>query len=279
MDAIHGEGPIWVEREQALYWVDIQAPAIWRMDDASGALRKWTPPGWICSIAPRAGGGFIAGAEHGFMAIDLDADRYDLIANPEQDLPTNRFNDGKVDRRGRFWAGTMDNGEKKVTGSLYRLDPDLSWTKIDSNYHVTNGPAFDAEGRLMYHTDSGLRTIYLFDVDGDGNVSNKRVFATFDEQQGYPDGMTVDAEGCLWVAFWDGWCVRRLSSEGRILREIKIPTQRTSSCMFGGPKLDRLYVTSCRTGLDEKTLAAQPLAGALFMIETDVCGIAERPFG
>ena len=225
------------------------------------------------------GGGFIGGSRHGLLAIDLDRQSYERIVDPEPELPDNRFNDGKVDRHGRFWAGTMDNREEEATGALYRIDPDLGWTLIDRDYRVTNGPAFSPNGRIMYHNDFGLRNIYAFDLDAAGTASNKRLFAHFPEEMGYPDGMTVDAEGCLWVAFWDGWAVRRLSPEGEVIQEIPMPVQRPTSCAFGGPALDRLFVTSARIGLNENALAVQPLAGALFMLETAIGGVAERPFG
>ena len=277
--AVLGEGPVWVAREGALYWVDIKGLAVLRWTEASGAVERWTTPFRVGSLAPRAAGGFVAGTERGFALIDPPAGRYELIGDPEPHLPDNRFNDGKLDRAGRFWAGTMDDREEEARGSLYRVDPDLSWTMIDEGYQVTNGPAFDPAGARMYHSDSGRRTIYAFDLDAAGRASNKRVFAHFREEQGYPDGMTVDAEGCLWVAFWDGWCIRRLAPDGRILEEVGVPVARPTSCAFGRSGLDKLFVTSARVGLNEKALAVQPLAGALFIVSPAVGGVAEKPFG
>lgn len=277
--AVLGEGPVWVEREQALYWVDIKAPAIFRRDEASGAVDRWTPPFRVGSLAPAAAGGFVGGAEKGLAWIDPVAGRYELFHDPEPELPHNRFNDGKTDRQGRFWAGTMDDREEAATGSLYRLDADMSVSRADAGYQVTNGPAFSPDGRTMYHSDSARQTIYAFDLDGAGGVSNKRVFAQFGDGDGYPDGMTVDAEGCLWVAVWDGWCIRRLSPAGERLQEVRMPVQRPTSCAFGGVALDRLYVTSARVGLAEKELTMQPLAGALFMIMPAAGGLPQTPFG
>jgi xylono-1,5-lactonase len=276
--AVLGEGPIWVERDQALWWVDIKGGAIFRWREAGG-VERWAPPLRICSLAPAARGGFVAGTERGFMWADPGAGRYDPIADPEAELPDNRFNDGKVDRSGRFWAGTMDDREEEPRGSLYRLDPDLRWNAIDSGYMVTNGPAFSPDGRTMYHTDSARRVIYAFELDADGQACDRRVLVRFGDDDGHPDGMTVDAEGCLWVAVWDGWRLQRLSPGGEMLQAVDLPIQRPTSCAFGGPALDRLFVTSARVGLEENALAVQPLAGALFMIETNVRGIAERPFG
>jgi sugar lactone lactonase YvrE len=278
VEATLGEGPVWVERDQALWWVDIKAPAIFRWSEAGG-VDRFTPPLWIGSLAPAARGGFVAGTERGLFRADPAAGLYEAIADPEALIPDNRFNDGKVDRSGRFWAGTMDNREEDARGSLYRLDPDLSWRVIDDGYMVTNGPAFSPDGRTMYHTDSAKRLIYAFDLDASGDAFRRRAFASFREEHGHPDGMTVDAEGCLWVAFWNGWCLRRLSPDGEVLQVVDMPVERPTSCAFGGPALDRLFVTSARIGLSENALAVQPLAGALFMLNTNVRGIADRAFG
>lgn len=274
-----GEGPIWVDRERALYWVDIKGPTIFRWTESSGEVKRWTPPLRVGSLAPHCAGGFIGGTEHGFARINLDAGRYELVHDPEPHYPDNRFNDGKVDRRGRFWAGTMDDREQEATGSLYRMDADGSVASIDSGYRVTNGPAFSVDGSRMYHSDSAAQTIFAFDLAPDGSTANKRVFAQFGEGDGYPDGMTVDAEDCLWVAFWDGWCIRRFAPDGSRIAEVKMPVQRPTSCAFGGEKLDQLFVTSARIGFDAAALRNQPQAGGLFRLKPGVKGIAERPFG
>lgn len=276
--AVLGEGPVWVERETALYWVDIKAPLIWRWDFGNDLVSHWTPPFRVGSLAPRAEGGFVAGTDQGFALVDLEANRYDVIANPEIDRPRNRFNDGKLDRAGRFWAGTMDDEEIEAAGALYRLDPDLRWERVDDGYRVTNGPAFSPDGRRMYHSDSAARTIYLFDLDDAGRALNKRPFARFGERDGYPDGMTVDAEGCLWVAFWDGWCVRRLDPDGLCIGTLAVPVQRPTSCVFGGPDLDRLFITSATVGLAQNQLAMQPFAGGLFVAMPGVYGAPGQCF-
>jgi sugar lactone lactonase YvrE len=275
--AVLGEGPIWVEAEQALYWVDIKGRKIFRLDSA-GDRTAWETPMRVGSIAPRAGGGFVAGTEHGFAEIDLDQARFDVFCNPEEDRPANRFNDGKVDAQGRFWAGTMDDREQEATGSLYRLQSDRSVEAVDRGYKVTNGPAFSPDGGTLYHTDSARRVIYAFELGSDGSVGERREFARFGEGDGYPDGMTVDSQACLWVAFWDGWCLRRLSPEGECLQTVKVPVQKPTSCAFGGPDLDQLYVTSASIGLDEHALALQPCAGGLLLLEPGVTGIAAMPF-
>lgn len=275
--AVLGEGPVWVSQEAALYWVDIKGRTIFRLDD-EGTLDQWATPFRVGSLAPRTSGGFIAGTDQGIASVDLKAGRFEIVENPEVHLPDNRFNDGKVDRHGRFWAGTMDDTERNATGTLYRIGPDLRPTAIDTGYRVTNGPAFSPSGDLMYHNDSARKVTYLFDIDRDGNAANRRVFATYGADEGYPDGMTVDAEACLWIAFWDGWCVRRYSPTGECLRTIELPVARPTSCAFGSSNLDRLYITSASIGLDEAARSVQPQAGGLFMASPGVRGLSEIPF-
>lgn len=274
-DAMLGEGPVWDVRENALYWVDIKGPTVFRWTAANGATDRWTPPYQIASLAPVASGGFIAGTRRGFAWADPATNRYDVTVNPEGDRPGNRFNDGKVDRHGRFWAGTMDDAERASSGALYRLDIDLTATRVDDGYRVTNGPAFDRAGLVMYHTDSARQTIFAFDLQSDGSVQNRRVFAQFASGQGYPDGMTVDTDDCLWVAFWDGGCVRRFAPDGRQIDEIALPVPRVTSCTFGGEDLTTLFVTTARIGLDPQT---HPLAGSLFSLRPGVAGLADTAF-
>lgn len=275
--AVLGEGPLWVAREQALYWLDIKGRKIFRLD-GDGQRSEWATPLRVGAIAAKASGGFIAGTEDGIADIDLAQSRFHVRIAPEADLPHNRFNDGKVDRSGNFWAGTMDDLEQEQVGALYRVAADYSLTRVDEGYAVTNGPAFSPDGRTMYHNDSGRQTTYAFDLDTSGRASNRRIFLSFGEGDGYPDGMTVDAEGSLWIAFWDGWCVRRFSTDGSLIETIRMPVARPTSCAFGGPALDRLYVTSASIGLDAAALSVQPNAGGLFMVATGVTGIAEQMF-
>lgn len=275
--AVLGEGPVWVVAEQALYWVDIKGFRIMRRD-AAGEVTQWPTPMRVGSVAPHADGGLIAGTEHGFARVDPASGRFDILADPEAERRTNRFNDGKVDRAGRFWAGTMDDTERAATGALYRLEADAAPVRVDDGYRVTNGPAFSRDGRVMYHTDSALQTVYAFDLDEHGTPANKRVFAQFGNEHGYPDGMTVDADDHLWIAFWDGWCVRRLSPDGDVVATIAVPVQRPTSVAFGGAGLDQLFVTSARVGLADEAMSAQPLAGGLFMLRPGVAGLPELPF-
>ena len=272
--AILAEGPVWVAPESAIYWVDINGKKVFRVHN--GETKSWDTPLKVGSIWPREDGGFVAGTEQGLAFTDFA--RFDLFANPEEGLPDNRFNDGKTDRQGRFWAGTMDNRERAARGTLYRLDPDRRLTAIDSGYRVTNGPAFSPDGRTMYHNDSSLQLTYAFDLDEAGNASNRRPFIQSGKGDGYPDGMTVDAEGCLWIAFWDGWSIRRFSPSGERLLQLDVPVQRPTSCAFGGDDLKTLFITSASRDLEGTELDRQPLAGGLFAADVGVQGIAELPF-
>jgi sugar lactone lactonase YvrE len=274
--AVLGEGPVWVRRESALFWVDIKGLKIFRLD-VRGKLTEWPTPMRVGSLAPRKSGGFIGGTEDGIAAIDSEAGRFDILFNPEEDRPGNRFNDGKLDRQGRFWAGTMDDGEREDSGTLYRIDDDLSWHAMDGGYRVTNGPAFSPDGKIMYHNDSARQLTYVFDL-ADGQPGERRIFLQFKEGEGYPDGMTVDSEGCLWIAFWDGWCVRRYSPGGEWLETLKMPVARPTSCAFGGLDLDQLYITSASVGLDQAARGMQPNAGGLFMVTPGVRGLDDAPF-
>ena len=277
-DAQLGEGPVWVEREDALYWVDIVTSRIFRWLARSGETTCWHPPFQVASLAPVAGGGFIAGTARGFAFVDPASERYEVIARPAAEPAGNRFNDGKLDRSGRFWAGTMDDAEQEATGALYRFEPAAEPRLIEGGYRVTNGPAFDLAGHRMYHTDTARQSISMFDLGEDGEVANKRLFARFEPSQGYPDGMTIDGEDCLWVAFWDGWCLRRFSPDGEQIAEVPLPVGRPTSCVFGGADLATLFITTARVKLSDGDLAGQPLAGSIFALESGVRGVADTLF-
>lgn len=276
---VMGEGPLWDEASQVLYWVDIKNPAVHRYTPATRASESWPMPEFIGCVALRASGGMIAGLRSGFAFLDLDSGTVEPIGNPEPELPGNRLNDGTCDEAGRFWVGSMDNAEREPTGSFYRLDPNLEWTRVDSGYVVSNGPAISPDGRSIYHTDSARRTIFVSDLSAEGEWRNKRVFLQFAAGDGFPDGMTVDADGCLWVAFWGGWRVSRFAPDGAKLCDIALPAAQITCCTFGGPRLDTLYITSASIGLDEAQRAAQPLAGGLFEVAVDARGVAACRFG
>ncbi|MGD1971926.1 MAG: SMP-30/gluconolactonase/LRE family protein [Desulfobacterales bacterium] len=271
--AILGEGPLWVARENAVYWVDIVGKKIHRFGLADGARCTWTFEAQVTSLAARQQGGFVGTVRNGFAFIDLETGAVEPIAMPETDLPGNRFNDGKVDAKGCYWAGSMDDGEKLETGSLYRLDGDLSLNKIDDNYFITNGPAFSLDGKTLYHTDTAKRTIYAFDVSEDGAIANKRVFVKLEaEEEGNPDGMTVDSQNCIWLSHFAGSRITRYSPEGQVLQVIAMPVPNITSCTFAGTDLDTLYITTARHLLSEEEIHQYPLSGSLFACKPGVTG-------
>lgn len=274
--AILGEGPCWSARDDSLLWVDINAPVVFQWSEAGGTQTHALSEK-ICSIVPRTSGGYIGAGYNGLVTLS-DNFAIDHVGNPEEHLIGNRFNDAKVDRHGRFWAGTMDHAEQKDSGTLYRIDHDLTWTAIDTGYRVTNGPAFSADGRTMYHTDSAIQRVYAFELNAQGDATNRRLHFQFTPEMGYPDGMTVDAENCVWIAFWDGWCIRRFAPDGSLLAEIPVPVQKPTSVAFGGPHMDRIFITSAARDLSEAELASQPEAGGMFAFAPGIKGIAELPF-
>ena len=260
-----GEGPIWDARAGVVRFVDIEQRHIHRFDPVTGAHATWTAPCRVGAIGVRGGGGFVAGTQHGFATLDPDAGSFAVIDHPEAHLPGNRFNDGKVDPHGTFWAGTMDDRKRERSGVLYCLRPDRTWAAVDLGYRITNGPAFSPDGMALYHTDTLARTTFAFDLTAAG-VANRRVFRDWRDVGGNPDGMTTDADGFLWVAFWGGGCLRRVSPAGVVVGEYLLPVANVTSAAFGGPVLDRLFVTTARQDLDAAALARQPLAGGLFEV-------------
>ncbi len=277
--AFLGEGPTWSATTQKLYWVDILAPSIQVSDPATGHTRTIRMPELVGAIVPRRQGGFVTAMQGGFKTVDLTTGAVTLVAAPEADRPGNRFNDGKCDRRGRFWAGTLALDTSPSAGSLYRLDPDGRVSTMETGIHVSNGLGWSPDDRRFYFTDSGRRQIFVYDFDLEsGRIENRRVFAELPEGAGTPDGLTVDAHGFLWSAQWDGWCVTRYDPDGKVERVINLPVPRPTSCIFGGPDLATLYVTSGRIRLSAAQLAESPLSGSVFALETGTRGLPENAF-
>lgn len=268
-----GEGVTWVAAENAVYWVDILGQRVNRLDLGDHSVREWTIPEMIGWLVPcRTGGGFIAGLKSGFHRLTLDPFALERIGAPEPDLPFNRMNDACPDPQGRIWAGTMSMDGSRADGALYRLDPDGTWTAVDRPYRIANGPAVSPDGRWLYHTDSALGLVYRFAKDG-GTLGARETFITFPEEWGSPDGMTVDAQGGIWIAHWGAGCVSRFSPDGVRERSIELPASQITRPCFAGPKLDRMFVTSAADGVDE------PHAGALFEIDPGCTGVAPCLFG
>lgn len=268
-----GEGPVWSSNEQAIYWVDIIKCRLQYWQPESNTYKSWTLKSEIGSYALREQGGAIVALKTGFAFLDFDSGETTALFDPEESLSENRFNDGKCDRQGRFWAGTIGANDSD-TGALYRFDTKGNCQTMRKHVKVSNGLGWSPDNKTMYYTDSPLQKIVAFDFDETtGNLSNERVFAEINN--GFPDGLTVDSEGYVWSAVWDGWRVERFAPDGSLSETIKMPVQRPTSCMFGGKNLDELFVTSASVGLNEKDLEAQPNAGNVFKIQTQTKGIPE----
>ena len=275
-----GEGPMWSPRDGALYWVDILTPAVHRFDTVK-QLDTEVKLGSMVSVAiPKATGGLLLATPGGIVTFDPDTKLLSPICHPESTRPGNRYNDGKCDRMGRLWIGSLDMATAANRGNLFRVDADGSWKKMDTGFTVANGLGWSPDNKLMYFTDSMRRTIYVYDFDlHAGEISNRRALITLDASDGTPDGLTVDQDGCLWVAIWDAWRVSRFSADGEEMLRIKMPVPRPTSCCFGGENLDTLYVTSASVRLNVEALAAAPQSGSLFAIRTPgIRGLPETIF-
>lgn len=274
-----GEGPVWRADTGRLVWVDILAPAIYIGDPATGEFETRPMPELVGAVVPRRRGGYVAATQAGFKAFDWASPSLSTISSPEADKPGNRFNDGKCDRRGRFWAGSMAINTVGGQGSLYRLDPDGRAHVMDSGFTVSNGLGWSPDDRRFYFTDTAAKRIYVYDFDLDsGAIENRRVFVQVPEGAGVPDGMSVDSEGFVWSAHWDGWCVTRYDPEGRVDRVINLPVPRPTSCAFGGDNLSTLFITSARIRLSAQQLAEGPLSGAVFSFPAGVRGQPDHAF-
>jgi sugar lactone lactonase YvrE/DNA-binding IclR family transcriptional regulator len=275
-----GEGPIWSPRDNALYWVDILTPSVHRYDPATGADTEM-PLGTMASlVVPKASGGLLVATPGGIMALDLTTRRLTAFCHPEAGRTNVRYNDGKCDRRGRLWVGSMDMGAVANRGHLFCIEANGSWKQVDTGFTVPNGIGWSPDNKTMYVTDTYRQTIYRYDFDlACATVNNRRPLITIAATDGKPDGLTVDDQGCLWVALWDAWQIARFSPEGQLLQRLRVPVPRPTSCCFGGDNLDTLYVTSASLRLSEAQLATAPLSGSLFTIQLpDVRGLPEVAF-
>jgi L-arabinonolactonase len=272
---ILGEGPVWDVQEQAFYWVDIRSCLVRRYDWGSGRTQEWTLPEMVGSLAVRERRGLLLALRSSLSFFDPASGALERVAAPEAGRENMRFNDGKCDRQGRFWAGTMNDIVREPSGTLYRLDAQRGCVAQLNGIRTPNSLAWSPDGRIMYFADSRSQVIHAYPFDtATGELGSPRVFFSV-EPPAIPDGATVDAEGCLWSALYGGGRVVRITPDGRIDRTIELPVQQVTSCQFAGPGLDVLFITTAKQRMTEEQLAQQPLAGALFAAEVGVKGLPE----
>jgi sugar lactone lactonase YvrE len=270
-----GEGAIWDNDRQVLYWVDILSREVHLYDVGSGEDRAIDVGQYVGTVVPRQSGGLMLALHHGFAGLNVETEQVELLADPEAQEPGNRFNDGKCDPAGRFWAGTLALEGTPKAASLYRLDPDLSVHRMLENVTCSNGIVWTADSKTMYYIDTGLRRVDAFDYDLEtGDISGRRTAFEVPSALGFPDGSTLDSQGMLWVALWSGGAVSRWNpATGELLQVVEVPAPNVTSCAFSGPNLDQLYITTARDGLSAAALEEFPLAGGLFRADVGVTGV------
>jgi sugar lactone lactonase YvrE len=283
-----GEGCLWDAEAQVLWWLDIARPTrIQRLSPATGEHTVWTSPLLLTAIARKKSGGFIVGGEDGVYSFDPATGQTIPLSKPENNIPQNRMNDGAVDPQGRLWIGSMmqnigpmgeDLDITADTGNLFCVEADGASRCVAQNVGVSNGPCWSPDGRTFYFSDTKNQFIYAYDFDGDsGAVSNRRILND-SKAHGYPDGATVDAEGYIWSARWEGSCVLRIDPKGRVDRVVDIPATRVTCPVFGGTDMDTLYVTTSRAHVDARTLARYPDQGGVFAFRPGVKGMLKNEF-
>jgi sugar lactone lactonase YvrE len=274
-----GESPVWSVEEQALYWVDINAPTLNRFDPATGHNTAWKMPASIGSFALRAQGGFVAALRDGIWFVDRDGTPQRKVVDAPYDPTHHRFNDGRADRAGRFWVGSMNEKRDANSAALYRLDPSLNLVTMLSQLTISNGLAFSPDDRILYHADTPTRTINSYPFDAaTGGIGPARTLARFSGDTDRPDGGAVDSEGCYWSAFYRGGKVVRIAADGNMVAEYPVPAMCPTMCAFGGPDLRTLYVTTAAQQRDLDELVRLPASGGIFAMEVAVPGLPEPKF-
>jgi len=276
-----GELPMWCARTQRLWWIDVRKPAMYSYDPETRTRAAYALPEGqaIGSYVFRDRGGMVLALRDGFYGFDPASSRLEFLHHPEKDKPENRLNDGKCDRRGRFWVGSMFDPRREPHGSFYRFDPDLSCHCQFNDIIIPNAVAFSLDNKTLYFGDTTKQTIWAFDFDLDaGTISKRRVFQDLTAQPGRPDGATVDAEGFLWNAEFAGKRIVRYAPDGRVDRVIPMPASNPTCCGFGGRNLDVLFVTTSCARFTPEQLAAEPHSGGLLALDVGVRGIAEPRF-
>jgi len=275
-----GEGPVWLEDEGVFYWVDITAKQIRFHNPETGEQRTIQLSQLIGAAVPDHNGNLICAIESGFYKLSIASEQLIEIKLVEGHLTNNRFNDGKCDRTGRFWAGTMSMIGEAEAGALYCLERDGTVKKAVERVSISNGISWSSDDTKMYYIDTSTRKIQQFDYDAEtGNISGQKVIISIPAEQGYPDGMTIDAEGMIWVAHWGGSCISRWNpATGEQLEVVELPATNITSCCFGGENLDQLFITSAREGLSEEHLRQEQFAGSCFLYTPGVQGLSVQRY-
>lgn len=275
--SVLGEGPLWDAATGSICWVDILSGTIHTYQPGDNKYSRLKYDEMLGSIALSTTGGFVAAFKSGIKLVDRNNGSVAAICHPEEQLPDNRYNDGKCDPAGRFWVGSMSLTEEPCAGSLYRIDTNGQYAVQISGVSISNGMAWSPDQTVFYFIDTPSFRVLAFDYDqATGQISNRRVALCIPESEGFPDGMSIDTEGMLWIAHWDGWQVARWDPfTGKKIMQIRLPAARITSCTFGGDQLQDLYITSAKTGLNEEQQKEQPLAGSLFVIPG--CGFQGMP--
>jgi len=278
--ALLGESPVWSVDEACLYWVDIESFSFNRFDPSTSKNTAVDTSERISAFAIRKKGGFVVATEHGFQFFNQHQNKLSPITDPEKNKPNNRFNDGRCDRAGRFWSGTMvEKGNSFPDASLYCLDLSNSCQKKYDGLILANGLAWSPDNQTMYLADTRRPIVWAFDFDLDGgNISNQRIFLEFGPEDGVPDGATVDTDGCYWLAKPRVSQICRYTNAGKLDIVIELPVTKPTMCAFGGPNFNTLYITTNSSGFSEAELAIQPLAGCLFAIDVTAQGLPEAKF-
>jgi sugar lactone lactonase YvrE len=268
-----GESPVWLDRSSELLFVDLEEGSVHSYSGTRGTRRLGGLGMPVGAVAPVRGGGLVLATRDGFVRADESFDHVELLAPVSPEDPTILMNDGKCDPRGRFWAGTMDSDGRQGRGSLFRLEAVGAMAVIE-DVSLSNGIGWNDDGSLMYYVDSPTRRVDVFDFDLDaGEPRNRRPFVVCDEDWGLPDGLAVDEEGCVWVAFWGGFAVRRFGPDGSVVGGVAVPASQVTSCAFGGHDRQTLFITSAGGYLTDAERSAQPHAGAVFAVDAGVRGV------
>jgi len=279
IDCILGESPIWSPKDASIYFIDIKKSAIIRFSTNNHQFQSIPTPAEIGCIVLNKKGGLVAALQTGLALVNFESQKFNFFLDIDIDRPSNRPNDGKCDAMGRLWVATMDQKEISPTGRLWRISSQGVSKVMDKNFIIGNGIDWSPDFKKMYFTDSANRTIYVYDFDlKNGSIKNKKIFVKISDLDGYPDGLTIDRDGYIWSAHWDGWRITRYSPNGTVDKIISLPIPRPTSLIFGGADYSNLYITSARYGLTKSQIETSPLSGSLFVYDAKITGRPSNPF-